>query len=252
MLTSSEFEGPDQVHIGNGSGMQIQHIGNSSLHSSKSNTIFNLRNLLHVPKITKNLISVSQFAHDNNVYFEFYPNVCFVKSQVSKEILLQGKLRDGLYMFEDVSVPSKSANSHALYNSVVHYANFNSACNHPVKSQVFNSSCNSYVSVFPLSHKRLGHPSNKIVSQVLSDCNIPLNLNKSASTSNVCNACCMAKVHQLPHPVSSHKYNSPLELVYSDIWGPAPIPARSGCRYYICFLDAYTKYSCISLLENRS
>lgn len=36
--------------------------------------IFNLDSLMHVPNITKNLISVSKFAHDNNVFFEFYSN----------------------------------------------------------------------------------------------------------------------------------------------------------------------------------
>ena len=44
----------------------------------------------------------------------------------------------------------------------------------------------------------------------------------------------------------------PLELVYSDIWGPAPVQSKSGCRYYICFVDAYTRYTSIYLLENRS
>ena len=44
----------------------------------------------------------------------------------------------------------------------------------------------------------------------------------------------------------------PLELVYSDIWGPAPVPSKSGCRYYICFVDACTRYTYIYLLENKS
>ena len=54
LLTSTEFEGPDQVQIGNGAGMAINLIGNSSLHSHISNTSFNLHNLMHVPDLTKN------------------------------------------------------------------------------------------------------------------------------------------------------------------------------------------------------
>ena len=32
-------------------------------------------------------MSVSQFEKDNSVYFEFFPNHCFVKTQDTKEII---------------------------------------------------------------------------------------------------------------------------------------------------------------------
>lgn len=61
-------------------------------------TSLTLRNLLLVPSITKNRVCMSKFAQDNAVYFEFHPTICFVKSQVTFEVLLQGKIdKDGLY-----------------------------------------------------------------------------------------------------------------------------------------------------------
>lgn len=46
------------------------------------------------------MLSVSQLTRDNKVFFEFHANVCFVKSQVTKEVLLQGRVKeDGLYIF---------------------------------------------------------------------------------------------------------------------------------------------------------
>uniref|UniRef100_A0A151UEF3 Uncharacterized protein n=1 Tax=Cajanus cajan TaxID=3821 RepID=A0A151UEF3_CAJCA len=45
-----------------------------------SHITLSLNNLLLVPSITKNLVSVSQFARDNDVFFEFHSNYCFVKS----------------------------------------------------------------------------------------------------------------------------------------------------------------------------
>jgi len=57
-----------------------------------------LNQLLHVSSITKYLTSVSKFAKDNQVYFEFYSHFCVVKSQISNEILLQGPVGlDGLF-----------------------------------------------------------------------------------------------------------------------------------------------------------
>ena len=37
---------------------------------------------------------------DNEVFFKFHPNVHLVESYVTKEILLQGTIRDGLYAFD--------------------------------------------------------------------------------------------------------------------------------------------------------
>lgn len=49
----SEYTGPDQVHIGNGSGLRISHLGTSSFVINNSN--FHLYSILHVPSIYKNL-----------------------------------------------------------------------------------------------------------------------------------------------------------------------------------------------------
>lgn len=72
------------MYIGNGIGMDIHHVGKSVLHSLNNNLVFKLDNLLHVPSLTKNLISVSIFAKDNHAFFEFYPDHCCVKSSATK------------------------------------------------------------------------------------------------------------------------------------------------------------------------
>ena len=61
----------------------------------------------------------------------------------------------------------------------------------------------------------------------------------------------MGKYHQLPFLPSTHKTLCPLELVYSNVWGPAPMPSKSGFRYYVCFINSYSRYACIYLLVNK-
>lgn len=48
-----------------------------------------LHNILLVPSIAKNLLSVNKFAIDNGVYFEFYPHNYIIKSKATNEILLR-------------------------------------------------------------------------------------------------------------------------------------------------------------------
>ena len=74
-----DYHGHDKVTIGNGQGLCIQNIGYSSLLSFLKT--LHLWNILHCPKITKNLLSIFEFTVDNNAYVEFHQNHCFVKDK---------------------------------------------------------------------------------------------------------------------------------------------------------------------------
>ncbi|KAJ6969913.1 hypothetical protein NC653_034466 [Populus alba x Populus x berolinensis] len=39
-----------------------------------------------------------------------------------------------------------------------------------------------------------------------------------------------------------HKTSTPLELIFSDVWGPAPMFSSDGFCYFVIFVDAHTKY----------
>jgi len=71
-LTASEpYNGNDNLHVGDGKGLPISHIGHTKLYTPHRS--FTLSNVLHVPAIMKPLLSVHKFCLDNNVYFEFHP-----------------------------------------------------------------------------------------------------------------------------------------------------------------------------------
>lgn len=84
------------VHMGDGEAIRISYVGNESIKGKRQ---LYLNNLLRVPKIKKNLISVSQFANDNNAYIEFHPKFFLVRDLLSQDVLLQGKMDNGLYKF---------------------------------------------------------------------------------------------------------------------------------------------------------
>jgi histone deacetylase 1/2 len=55
----------------------------------------------------------------------------------------------------------------------------------------------------------------------------------------------------LPFSVSTHIVKTPLELVFSDVWGPAQMSV-SGHEYYVSFIDAYSRFTWIYLLKRKS
>jgi hypothetical protein len=58
--------------VANSSGLSISHIGHSML--PDSNRPLYLRHILHVPGISKHLLSIQHLAHDNNVFVELHPS----------------------------------------------------------------------------------------------------------------------------------------------------------------------------------
>jgi hypothetical protein len=97
-------------------------------------------------------------------------------------------------------------------------------------------------------HSRLGHPSLQIMHQVLSQNKLPVP--SESSNQMVCDACQMGKAHQLPYPKSSSVSSVPLELVCSDVWGPAP-ESVGRKKYYVSFIDDFNKFVWIYTLKNR-
>nr|KYP47251.1 Retrovirus-related Pol polyprotein from transposon TNT 1-94 [Cajanus cajan] len=208
-----------------------EYQGYSKMHTAQSNVTFSLPNIKYVPNISKNLLSISKFTNDNKVFVKIYPTECIVKSQETKMVLLKGHLKDGLYVFDNL----RPIHTHtdivqplgvvtALYNIV---------------------SCNDV----SLWHSRLAHCSFKALKRVMVSCNIVVAENKMPF---VCSSCCIGKSHKLPFSISKIVYNDPLEMIYSDIWGPSPTPSRDGFRYYIIFVDAFSKFTWLYFLQNKS
>jgi histone deacetylase 1/2 len=101
-----------------------------------------------------------------------------------------------------------------------------------------------------LWHRRLGHPASPIGQAILSTNKLVSSPNKE-SVSHVCDACQQAKVHQLPYELSNRVSSVPLELVHTDVWGPA-IKSSSGFSYYVSFLDDFSKFTWVYLLKHKS
>jgi hypothetical protein len=78
LSTQEPYRGNDRVHTADGLGMRITHIGHASLPTSSARTL-HLKNVLHVPSVTRNLLAVRKLSRDNNVFVGFNPFDVFVK-----------------------------------------------------------------------------------------------------------------------------------------------------------------------------
>ncbi|KAH9659793.1 Receptor-like protein 13 [Citrus sinensis] len=114
-----DYKGTDQLIIENGQGLSISHIGHAFLsfraskHPYTHATTIALKDMLLVPTITKNLLSIFKLTFDNSLSVEFFGNGCYVKD-MKGQVLLQGLAKKGLYK---LLIKSSSLSSSAYHTS---------------------------------------------------------------------------------------------------------------------------------------
>ena len=218
MSLHNPYGGDEDIIIGDGKGLPITHTGSTTLNSDF--TTFTLDDVLCAPHIKRNLISVSQFCKYNNTSIEFFPDSFLVKDLSTGASLVQGPNKDNIYEW-----PSTSR----------------------ITQPTVHSSVAAPVDVW---HRRLGHPSNLIQQKLFSRHSLPLF--KSTDSRMHCDACLSNKSHRQPFGSSSISSSKPFEIIYIDVWGPAPILSFDKFRFYVIFVDHFSKYTWIYPLHHKS
>lgn len=205
--------------MGDGTSSYIECLSYSTISTYRK--LLHLTNVLQVPKIWKNLFSVSQFVQDNNVFFEFLSFHYLVKDIKTQEILLRDRTHEGLYQFSPVlsSVSMGSVRGAEL--------------------SLHNTELGTKYNLFELWHRLLGHPSSNVVSSVLKTCNVVVNTNK---LQHVSSACQQGKSHKLPFVASTTMYSHPFDLVVFDLLGPVSINCRISW-YYVSFVNVCSRFT---------
>ena len=68
-----------------------------------------------------------------------------------------------------------------------------------------------------------------------------------------CEACTKGKQHRCPYPKSAdYRASEPFELVHIDVCGPMPVPSFGGSRYFVTFIDDYSRHTFVYFMKNKS
>jgi transposase InsO family protein len=104
-----------------------------------------------------------------------------------------------------------------------------------------------------LWHRRLGHHSYADVQKMIKEgLVIGLNLDSKEQPDPICEPCLAGKMTASPFPTSSSQSTKPLELIHSDLHGPLPVATAEGYRYWITFIDDYSKLRAVMFLKRKS
>ena len=73
------YTGSEQVTVGDGKQLSISHVGHAKLNTITHSTPLVLKDILHTPFLSHNLLSVAKLCGDNRAYIEFHANSFLVK-----------------------------------------------------------------------------------------------------------------------------------------------------------------------------
>ena len=175
---------------------------------------FELKNVLYVPKLKCNLISVSQLTDEAQCVIIFANKLCLMQDLTSRMLIGVGERKDGLYIYRGVS---------------------GKACHTNANNQL------------ELWHKRLGHPSYKIVQMVP---NVSGNCENRSLNKN-CEICERSKQTREKFPLSEYQASDVFDLIHCDLWGPYRTPSSCGASYFLTIVDDCSRAVWIYLLRDK-
>ena len=95
------------------------------------------------------------------------------------------------------------------------------------------------------THCRLGHPSLPLLKKLCPQFSSLSSLDYESYQ--------FAKHHRLSsHPRVNKRVGAPFELVHLDVWGPCPVLFPTGFRFFVTFVDDYSRTTWLYLMKNCS
>ncbi|CAL8169319.1 unnamed protein product [Prunus armeniaca] len=102
-----------------------------------------------------------------------------------------------------------------------------------------------------LWHMRYGHLNQRSL-QLLHQKDMVVGLPSIQSEKAICEGCIFGKFHRLPFSQSTWKSRAPFELVHANTCGPTRTPSFNGKKYFLLFVDDYSRMMCVYFLEQKS
>ena len=199
--------------IGRGTVKMITHID-----GNKHEIILN--DVLHIPTATDALFSVGHFVERGNTFFADKTGGYFYNGDGT--LIMTSKLENALFSL-NASIAKEKVNVVRGTHSWLEW------------------------------HKRFGHVAVSGL-QHLRRRNLVDGFNVDETSELVdCETCVQAKQHRAPFPQTAERRSTyPGEVTHVDLWGPARFTATNGSRYYMSFIDDYSRHCTLKLLTKKS
>lgn len=180
-----------------------------------------LKDTLYVPDLRTNLISVAKIVN-NDCEVTFNNKCAIIKDNNSKILFTADRIGDLFFL---------RGNGKASFAV---------------------SESKSYKSGAEIWHARLGHLNFNYMTRMLKDqCVDGFDFDDKVVL-NKCATCLAGKMTSIPFTVRENPLTELLELIHMDVCGPMRLSSIGGARYFITFIDDFSRLCSVYFLKNKS
>lgn len=186
-----------------------------------------LTNVLYVPDLSKNLMSVAAITEKGG-------EVIFSKNKVIVS-------KDGHTVFEGCK------NENRLYTvKLIDVRNQQKA--HVAEKYSTNTNMENN----ELWHRRLGHLSYGYMKKLIPISEgLTLNSSKFEMSDGICDICIKSKQTRLPFNSERTRANRPLEIIHTDVCGPFEQSTWDGNKYFVSLIDDFTNFVMVYPIKGK-
>lgn len=221
LFTEMRRTEPVNITLGDGHAITSNSMGKIRLEveASHGNEKVTLNDVLYVPGLAYNLISVSAASKTGKVAV-FNITSCEIQTSDGK-VVATGKRRGNLYVLNVVS----STGAGALLVST---------------------------SKEDLWHRRYGHLGENGLKKLAKDGLVDGFSFDASKKLNFCEPCVEGKIHRTKFPkASNNRSKETLGLIHSDVCGKISTKSLSGAEYFLTFIDDKTRYTWVYILKTK-
>lgn len=175
-----------------------------------------LTKVRHVPDLKRNLISLGTLEEAG---FSFKAESSMLKVMKGVRVVMKGNKKNGLYVLKGCAVTGISSSVS--------------------KTNVSKSS---------LWNQRLGHISERGLQELEKQ---GLLCGDKVEGLEFCEHCIYGKQTRVKFNTGIHKTKGKLDYIHSYLWGPSKVPSHGGNRYFITFIDDFSRKVWIYLLKTK-
>lgn len=188
--------------------------------TSKSRNTITIKDVLCVPSIATNLLSVSKLIQNGN-RVDFQKNTCYIYNN-RNQLVGEARLVDGVYKLN-----VEDHDGHCLFTVP-----------DSIKSELW--------------HRRMGHLNSNDLNK-MKEAVVGVDYKDTAVISkNTCVVCCQGKQTRLPFNHMSTRSNEALSIVHADVCGPMEVTSIGGSRYFLIFIDDHTRMTFVYFLKAKN
>lgn len=206
-----------EIVVANKQTIPVKCSGEVQILTSVNNSVYEIvvKDVLCVPSLTTNLLSVSQLiAKGNSV--KFTDNGCEIYN-TARDLVATACLVNGVYK---LNMPDCLSAAMVVTNEIW--------------------------------HRRLGHV-NSLYLNKMTDAVEGLTLDRKTDiTKSSCVVCCEGKQSRLPFPQKGTRSQELLQLVHTDLCGPMEKLSIGGSKYFMLLIDDYSQMTHIYFLKSKS